>query len=515
MPKQSDDAKPLLGSLDDENDRAEKSQNISLNQENESTSVGTFRQIMFGLGAGTERTMMDQQAYFLQLYFYQVLYIPASYVTIIMLIKQVWDTITDPVIGFLSDITRTRFGRRKPWIVTFILPTVIAYFLMWIGYVPYFNLDTQYRDEFASIYIVIILLLFSSFKTCYGQPYYALIPDISPNLKEATKVNKWVLITRSVMVLIVTTLQAEILYRYSSHYATGFQIITICFIPFIIFFVLVGVKLTPERMITPTKKVDEEVEHIVELSSSSKKESSSYSMKWFIQLFAFPPFTLLMIGFSFYVFMMASFRTNLILYLKFVLDAEDISDWVVMVYEISAMFGYLLFAWLSHIDFAQFFCKRTPTTSNNTFQNWVIFSIATFLCCITFCSIYFVKVNTVILFGWTILAGITRGCSVILFSAIPYVTRLFEMSSNKRMEGFIYSLCNLFQKIGSTFAIVISSYLLDQAGYNSSLIQQPQSVLNALTTLVTLFPGIAIAICGLNFTIWKISESRYSHLIQK
>lgn len=38
-----------------------------------------------------------------------------TYVLIIVFSGRVWDAITDPVVGYLCSITRTRFGRLRPW----------------------------------------------------------------------------------------------------------------------------------------------------------------------------------------------------------------------------------------------------------------------------------------------------------------------------------------------------------------------------------------------------------------
>jgi GPH family glycoside/pentoside/hexuronide:cation symporter len=55
-------------------------------------------------------------AVYLPPYYAQELGLGLATVGAIFMLTQVWGAITDPVIGALSDRTRTRFGRRKPWI---------------------------------------------------------------------------------------------------------------------------------------------------------------------------------------------------------------------------------------------------------------------------------------------------------------------------------------------------------------------------------------------------------------
>lgn len=49
----------------------------------------------------------------------------------IFLISRLWDAISDPIAGYLSDRTRNRMGRRRPWIAASILPVCGVYVLMW------------------------------------------------------------------------------------------------------------------------------------------------------------------------------------------------------------------------------------------------------------------------------------------------------------------------------------------------------------------------------------------------
>lgn len=53
---------------------------------------------------------------FLAIYLTDTFLIPASYVSIMFLVCRFWDAINDPIVGYLADRTRTRWGRYRPWI---------------------------------------------------------------------------------------------------------------------------------------------------------------------------------------------------------------------------------------------------------------------------------------------------------------------------------------------------------------------------------------------------------------
>ncbi|HEY9299617.1 MAG TPA: MFS transporter, partial [Phormidium sp.] len=57
----------------------------------------------------------------------------------VLLVGKIWDAINDPVVGVLSDRTKSRLGRRLPWMLYGAIPFGITFFLQWI--VPNFGGD--------------------------------------------------------------------------------------------------------------------------------------------------------------------------------------------------------------------------------------------------------------------------------------------------------------------------------------------------------------------------------------
>ena len=92
-------------------------------------------------------------------------------------ILTVWDAVNDPVIGWLSDRTRSKLGRRRPWILYGAVPFGIIYFLQWL--VPPFD------DTGKFIYYLIVGLLFNIAFTAVNVPYTALTAELTPRLRRA------------------------------------------------------------------------------------------------------------------------------------------------------------------------------------------------------------------------------------------------------------------------------------------------------------------------------------------
>lgn len=103
-----------------------------------------------------------------------------------MLIWGIWNAINDPIAGFISDHTRTRFGRRIPYIAICAIPFGIIYFLLWT---PPFEAATQMIPLFA--YFLIFICIFDGLYTVTVLNWASLFPEMFPKLSERAEVNSY------------------------------------------------------------------------------------------------------------------------------------------------------------------------------------------------------------------------------------------------------------------------------------------------------------------------------------
>ena len=96
-------------------------------------------------------------------------------------LSRIWDAITDPLAGYLSDRTNFSMGRRRPWMMAS-APFVCFSFIM-IWYQP-----VELSVEFSSLWIAVAVLLFYSAMTAFNVPHHSLGAELSPNYHERTKV---------------------------------------------------------------------------------------------------------------------------------------------------------------------------------------------------------------------------------------------------------------------------------------------------------------------------------------
>lgn len=94
---------------------------------------------------------------------------------------RIWDAVSDPLIGRLSDRTHSRFGRRRSWIFASIPATSLAFLMLWAP-------PTTLSGPAIAIWVGIGLVLFSTAQTMFTVPHYALGVEMSDSHHERTRI---------------------------------------------------------------------------------------------------------------------------------------------------------------------------------------------------------------------------------------------------------------------------------------------------------------------------------------
>jgi len=116
---------------------------------------------------------------FLLIFYNQVLGLPAAAVGTTILLALLLDAFVDPMIGSASDRTRTRWGRRHPWMYASAIPIALAWLLLWNP--PDWSQGALLAWLFATS------LLLRTAISAYEVPSAALAPELSADYDERTR----------------------------------------------------------------------------------------------------------------------------------------------------------------------------------------------------------------------------------------------------------------------------------------------------------------------------------------
>jgi GPH family glycoside/pentoside/hexuronide:cation symporter len=104
---------------------------------------------------------------------------------IINIIYGFWDAVDDPLVGYLSDNTRTRWGRRRPWLLV-ALPFYLG-FVVLVYAVP----EPFQQGTALFWYALVIFILFEAAYTVMSVNYSALFPELFQGLRERARASSY------------------------------------------------------------------------------------------------------------------------------------------------------------------------------------------------------------------------------------------------------------------------------------------------------------------------------------
>lgn len=141
-------------------------------------SLGTY----FGYGVGSIGTGIFSTVPGLLLLSFMVRYlqVPAAIAGTVILIPRLWDVITDPFAGTLSDRTNSRWGARRPWMLAGSLTLPIAFAFLFR--VP------VHSGTSAAWYLLFIYILCTTFYTIYQVPYISMPAEMTESYNERTTI---------------------------------------------------------------------------------------------------------------------------------------------------------------------------------------------------------------------------------------------------------------------------------------------------------------------------------------
>ena len=148
--------------------------------------VSTKESIIFGIANGGQVLGMSFVAGYLTYFFVNVFHINPRYVSIMLFIEAIWDTVNDPIMGTIVDRTRTRFGKLRPYLLGMPLPMGIVTVLLFAG--PLIVTNPSDKAVSKIIYMTATYFLWEFFYTIGDVPFWSMSTAVSPNPDDRTRI---------------------------------------------------------------------------------------------------------------------------------------------------------------------------------------------------------------------------------------------------------------------------------------------------------------------------------------
>lgn len=447
-------------------------------RDSERLPVGT--KLAYGVGDLGPAIVTGVNGFLLNAFLLDVVGLRPAMVGTIFLIAKIWDAINDPIIGALTDRTRTRWGRRRPWLLFSALPFAISFLMVWL--VPGLSDGGKFW-----YYLIASILLDAGF-TAVNVPYAAMTPELTRDYDERTSLSAYRLsfsIIGGVLAVFLHTIIAGSFGDVRTGNAVGASV----WAGIIVVSNLITFAFTRERHYAEEKAEAESAKHM----SIFQGMRVAFSNRAFLLVTIIYLLSWLAIQFV---------QNNLLLYVKYWIGAESSFGMLVMAVQFSAFIFLLLWARLS-----EKLGKKNIYYVGMAF--WVVVEVL----------LFFLQPGQVnLLFVLAVLAG--AGVSIgylVPWSMVPDVIELDELKTGQRREGVFYGFFVLLQKLGISLGLALSNYILELAGYVNQVAGgpvpvQPPAVLLALRIFVSLAPAVILLLSFLAVRAYPITRESHAEM---
>ena len=143
--------------------------------------VSFAKKIGYSIGGATDTLAYDFVAAFLLFFLTNFTGVSPAWAGAILTIGVIWNMFSDPIVGNLSDRTRTRFGKKRTWLLIAIIPLFVSYLLL-------FTKISGLSSGATNIYFLCMTLLFWLSYSCFSIPYYSMGASMTGDNEERTKI---------------------------------------------------------------------------------------------------------------------------------------------------------------------------------------------------------------------------------------------------------------------------------------------------------------------------------------
>ncbi|UCF98847.1 MAG: MFS transporter [Spirochaetaceae bacterium] len=434
-----------------------------------------FTKLLYGSGdLGFSLTTTLIGAYF-AIFLTDVVGVSPSVAAGAFFIGRSWDYVNDPIIGHLSDRTRTRWGRRRPFLLFGALPFGLAFAMLW--WRPGFQ-----RDLVLAIYYATSFVLFDTAATLVYMPYFSLTPELSSEYNERTSITTYRMFFSILGSLIAFTIPLIMIGTFRPENAR--KVLTMGFVFGLVsagplFLTFLGTRERREFMDLEQPKLFESLR----------------------AAFKNPPF-LIGMGIFLGTWISVDIAQAILLYfIKYCVLRETQSDLIMGTIFVTAILALPLWNWV-----ARRWNKRLA----------YIFGIAFWAAVQMVIITLGPSTPLAILLTLCALAGVgVAAAHVLPWSILPDAIEWDEWKTGKRHEGMFYSIVTLSHKVAASIAIPLVLLLLDAFKYQPNVtIQQPRAEL-AIRLITGPIPAVLLSLGILCAVFYPLSRERYNQIVRE
>jgi GPH family glycoside/pentoside/hexuronide:cation symporter len=384
-----------------------------------------------------------------------------------------WDYINDPIVGYLSDRTRSRWGRRRPFLLFGALPFALAFVMLW--WRPPFEDALALTAYYAAAYV-----LFDAAATVAYMPYFALTPELTSDYDERTSLTSYRMFFSILGSLIAFTVPLVLIGSFEPASASRVLLVGAVFglisaLPLLLVFFGTREREVYQRQERPGL--------LQALRTAVRNRAFVYGLLIFLTTWI----------------SVVILQDTLLFYIKHVVQREGDSELIMATVFVVAMVALPGWNWV-----AQRWSKRRAYVGGIAF--WAVVQVALIA--------LGPSTGLGIILGLCVLAGIgVSAAHVLPWAMIPDAVEWGEYQTGERHEGTLYSLVTLCRKVATSIAIPGTLLLLEITGYDGLAPRQPPSALMGIRLVIGPLPAVLLGL-GIVFALrYPLTRERYAQMV--
>ncbi len=436
--------------------------------------LGLGSKLGFGVADLGGNLFFTAMGFWTLFYLTDVVGIPAAVAGAVFWIGKLWDAVTDPLAGFLSDRTRTPLGRRRPWMLAGALPLFLS---MWL-----FFSKPAFDEPWALVaWATLALMLLNTAYTAVNIPYNSLTPDLTDDYHERTSLNGWRFGFAVVGTMIGAAAVQPLVAAFPSQ-GTGFSAAGAA----------LGAVMAVTALVTAVS--------VREGPHSRAPVPKEGFVETFAVVFRDRAYLVILFTYALHLTGLAFVQGVLVYYFKWLYRDEGAATLAMVILLVVAM---------AFIPVSVLVSKRIG--KKRTYQIcFAILSVAT-LAVWAFGH----RFGMGFFYGAMVFAGVGVGFGYAApWAMLPDVVELDALRTGKRKEGAFYGVWTFMNKVGAALAAGLSGLALQLAGYDAALTTQPDSVLAAIRVVIGLVPAFVFLAALLLVERYPIDEKRYKEIME-
>ncbi len=383
----------------------------------------------------------------------------AKLASTIMMIAQIMGSFLSPAVSVISDNTRTKWGRRRPYIFA---GGVLFFFIFAMILIPLHGIESQ-GAKFA--YYLVSYLAYSAINPFISVPYTAMASELTSNYREKNNVNTIRMLASSISSCASAVIPIFLLSKLYSNDLTLNQFSILMIFGFGIFYtipIIITALVCKERLPIP-------------------KERYKFNLKNFLQPLKLKPFVFLLILYCATFVGMDVFTSNLVFLVDYGLGLQQYDSFIfVLILTSAGIFMTPIFNMLMRKGLSKSLLYRA--------------GIPIYITSITL--LIFMPTNgheyIALILMFTFAVGMTS-CQTLPWFIFPDIVDMGELKFGERKVGPYMGLMMLCRKTLSAITIGIWGFVLDSVNFE-------EPITDPATGLVTIFSQPNSAIWGIKLS---------------